>query len=112
MTEKQFNEISAWQKETFGQATPVSKLYHLVEELAKLKDAINNEDHTIDHEAIRKTKMEYADCFFLLFGSAAAYGMSYKDICEAIQDKFEINKASKWGKPDKNGVVRHIKKIK
>ncbi len=110
MTEKQFNEISTWQKETFGQATPVSKLYHLVEEIVELKDAINNEDHTIDHEAIRNTKMEYADCFFLLFGSAASYGMSYKDICEAIQDKFEINKARKWGKPDKNGIVRHIKK--
>lgn len=29
MTEQQFNEISAWQKVTFGQATPLSKLAHL-----------------------------------------------------------------------------------
>jgi len=109
MTEKQFNEISKWQKETFGQATPLSKLAHLIKEVVELKDAIQNEDHTIDHEAIRKTKMEYADCFFLLFGSAAAYGMSYEDICDAVQKKFEINKARKWGKPDVNGVVEHIK---
>lgn len=109
MTELQFNEISKWQKETFGQATPLSKLAHLIQEIVELKDAINDEDHTINHEVIRKTKMEYADCFFLLFGSAAAYGMSYKDICDAIQKKFEINKKRKWGKPDENGVVNHVK---
>ena len=109
MTELQFIEISKWQKETFGQATPLSKLAHLAQEMVELKDAITNEDHTIDHEAIRKTKMEYADCFFLLFGSAAAYGMSYKDICDSIQKKFEINKRRKWGKPDENGVVNHLK---
>lgn len=52
---------------------------------------------------------EYADCFFLLYGSANADGMTYEDICFAIQEKFEINKARKWGKPDENGVVNHIK---
>jgi predicted HAD superfamily Cof-like phosphohydrolase len=50
-----------------------------------------------------------ADCFFLLFGSAAADGMSYQDICNAIQEKFEINKRRRWGKPDENGIVKHIK---
>jgi hypothetical protein len=100
MTEKQFNEISAWQKETFGQATPLSKIAHLSEELSELSyDLINNKP---------ERRLEFADCFLLLFGCAAADGMTYKDICKAIQDKFEINKARKWGKPDKNGVVKHV----
>lgn len=109
MTEQQFNEISKWQKETFGQATSLSKLAHLSQEVVELKDAINDEDHTIDHEKIRAVKMEFADCFLLLFGSAASYGMTYKDCIDAIQQKFEINKNRKWGKPDSNGVVNHIK---
>lgn len=100
MTEQQFNEISAWQKETFGQATPLSKIAHLAEELSELSyDLINNKP---------ERRLEFADCFFLLFGSAAADGMTYQDICQAIQEKFEINKARKWGKPDENGVVKHV----
>jgi hypothetical protein len=35
--------------------------------------------------------------------------MTYEDICQAIQEKFEINKSRKWGKPDANRVVKHIK---
>jgi len=101
MTEQQFNEISAWQKETFGQATPLSKLAHLAQEIPELSyDLVNNKP---------ERRLEFADCFFLLFGCAAADGMTYQDICDAIQEKFEINKARKWGKPDENGVVNHIK---
>jgi len=103
MNKEQFEEITAWQKKTFGQATAFSKIEHLKQEIEELlydlrKNAPSN-----------NVKMEFADCFFLLFGAAAAYGLSYKNICDAIQDKFEINKARKWGKPDANGVVNHIK---
>lgn len=108
MTELQFNEISQWQRQTFGQATPLSKLAHLLQEIVELKDAINDEDQTIDHEAIRRTKMEYADCFILLFGSAESYGLSYTDICNAIQAKMEINYKRQWGKPNEDGVVNHV----
>ena len=48
----------------------------------------------------------------LLFGSATADGMTYQDICNAIQEKFEIIKTYKWGKPDENGIVRHISEEK
>ena len=100
MTKQQFNEITAWQKETFGQATPLSKIAHLTEELSELSyDLINNKP---------ERRLEFADCFFLLFGCAAADGMTFEDICKAIQEKFEINKERKWGKPNKNGVVNHI----
>ena len=100
MTEQQFNEISTWQKETFGQATAFAKIQHLKEEIEEL--AIDIATDGIDK------RLEFADCFFLLFGAAAADGMTYQDICQAIQEKFEINKARKWGKPDENGVVNHV----
>lgn len=101
MTEKQFNEVAAWQRATFGQATAFSKIEHLKEEIEELRIdlAIESADR----------RLEFADCFFLLFGAAAADGMTYQDIIEAIDEKFAINKARKWGTPDINGVVNHIK---
>ena len=44
MTEQQFNEISLWQKETFGQATPLSKIAHLAEELEELVSDLQTRD--------------------------------------------------------------------
>lgn len=38
MNKNQFTEITEWQKQTFGQATPLSKLAHLSEELVELLD--------------------------------------------------------------------------
>lgn len=100
MTKNQFTEIIEWQRQTFGQATAYSKVTHLKEEINELMIDIRINADWKRHE--------YADCFFLLFGAAAADGMSYEDICQAIQEKFEINKARKWGAPDSNGVVKHI----
>lgn len=108
MTEKQFDLITKWQKDTFPAATDLSKLRHLNEEVAELMDAINDEDHLIDHEKTRKTKLEFADCFLLLFGAAKAYGMSYADILKCVDDKMSINIKRTWGKPDSNGVVKHV----
>ncbi len=113
MTENQFNKIHEWQKATFPAATPYSKLAHLIKELVELKNAMEGEKEHKGHfsykVALEKTRMEFADCFFLLFGSAAAYGLDYEDICDAIEKKFEINKARIWGKPDADGVVEHTK---
>lgn len=101
MNENQFNEITKWQAETFPNATPLSKIAHLEEEIKEL--TIDLQNH------IDNRHLEYADCFFLLFGAAAADGMSYQDICKAIDEKFVINKNRQWGKPDASGVVNHIK---
>jgi NTP pyrophosphatase (non-canonical NTP hydrolase) len=100
MRKEQFDEIVDWQKQTFGQSTALSKISHLAEELQELVDDLKNNN--------LERRLEFADCFFLLFGAAAADGMTYEDICSAIEEKFSINKARTWGKPDENGVVRHI----
>ncbi len=103
MTEEQFIKVTQWQKETFPKASLLSKIKHLQEELAELKDAIIKDLHT------QEIEHEFADCFTLLFGSASTFGMDFKDIISCIDSKMEINKKRTWGAPDKDGVVRHIK---
>ena len=103
MTEKQFESITKWQRETFPNANALSRVNHLAEEVLELHEALHK------HHSASDTEMELADCFILLFGAANAYGMSYDDILNAIDKKMDINKARKWGKPDENGVVKHVK---
>jgi NTP pyrophosphatase (non-canonical NTP hydrolase) len=100
MNQKQFDEITAWQKETFPTATMQSKIAHLKQELEEVLDP---------DQSFAALRLEFADCLFLLFGAASVAGMSYADIIEAIDHKFERNKNRKWGTPDKDGIVNHIK---
>jgi hypothetical protein len=53
--------------------------------------------------------MEFADCFILLFGAANSAGFSYNEILKSIDEKMEINLTRKWGKPNEDGVVNHLK---
>ncbi len=101
MTKEMFEEITAWQKQTFTKATAHSALNHLSEEIGEL-------DYEIFEGDADKVKSEYADCFLLLFGSASLYGLSYDQICKAINDKMEINKSRKWGQPNDQGYVKHV----
>jgi len=103
MNKTQFETIVNWQRVTFPNATPLSKIAHLAEELQELVHDLKNGNDD--------RKLEFADCFFLLFGAAAADGMTYDDIINAIEEKWEINKVRSWGKPDEDGVVRHIARI-
>lgn len=101
MKSEQYEAITAWQKQTFGQATAMSKMAHLEEEIQELSyDLLNNAPNR---------RLEFADCFLLLFGAAHADGMTYEDICAAIDEKMEINRSRRWGTPDSNGVVKHVK---
>lgn len=101
MNERQFNEITEWQRNTFGQATALSKIEHLKEEVKELEaDVASN---------ATDKRFEFADCFILLFGAAACDGMTYYDILSAIDEKMIINRSRKWGKPNDKGVVNHIK---
>lgn len=103
MNKEQFIEISNWQKVTFPKANSLTKLYHLQEEVKELIEAI---EAGYDEALIRD---EYADCFMLLFGSAESRGNDYESVCNITQTKFDVVKTRKWGTPDKNGVVHHIK---
>ena len=49
---------------------------------------------------------ELADCMLLLFHLAHQNGGNLQS---AIARKFAINQRRKWGKPDANGVVEHVR---
>jgi len=99
MKKEQFEQITEFQNKTFQNATSQSKLWHLFDEISEVFKALKENSNY---------KEEFADCFILLFGAANSAGMSYEDICKAIDDKMEINYKRKWGKPDINGVIKHI----
>jgi NTP pyrophosphatase (non-canonical NTP hydrolase) len=109
MKKEMFNEITAWQDLVFTKATSMSAANHLHEEVKELLCELNY-GHTgfLSDEQKEKIKAEYADCFLLLFGSAHRFGMSYEDICKAINDKMEINKKRKWGNVNEQGYVKHV----
>lgn len=89
------NEIADFTDRAFGQATPVSKLHHLAEEVQELIETPED-------------RLEWADCMILLIDAAKKAGYDMNDLYQAVQDKMEINKKRKWGAPDENGVVRHL----
>jgi len=101
MIKEQFEHISDWQTKTFGQATALSKIVHLKQEVQELEADIRSGNI--------ERRLEYADCFILLFGAASSDGMSYQDITACINEKMRINENRVWGLPDENGVVNHIK---
>ena len=100
MKKKQFEEIIKWQDETFPEANSLSKVAHLEEEVDELGTSIFCGDKNI--------RLEFADCLFLLFGAAHKEGMTYEEICAAIDEKLKINRNRTWGKPNEKGVVNHV----
>jgi len=101
MTENRYEAVAKWQKETFPKASSLSKLAHLKLEVEELINDIKTDSH-LKH-------LEFADCFLLLFGAAKAEGMTYKDILDCIDEKFDINQNRTWGTPNELGIVNHIK---
>lgn len=85
-------EIGIWGDATFGQSTPASVLAHLRKEIAELVESEKSE--------------EIADCVMLLIHFAHKKAVSIRD---AVREKFEICKKRKWGKPDAEGVVEHVR---
>jgi len=92
-------EITEWQDSVFTEATPLSAATHLQREVRELIFDLTNANP-------KSARLEAADCFFLLIGVAHLSGI---DLEEALAEKMVINKARKWGKPDSDGVVEHIR---
>ncbi len=113
------NDITEWSDNQFGygQRNPAI-LHHLLKEVTELiKEFDHQKESSIDYAKTDEEKQrdrillkfEFADCFMLLFDSAHHIGISANEIINISRAKLEINKKRKWGKPDKNGVVEHIK---
>ena len=113
------DDISEWSNKTFGnyERNPAIA-YHLKKEIKELIKAIKkfNKSRFDASTGIGEYKrnrdnveMEFADCFMLLLDSASHFDITADELIEATYRKLAINKERKWGKPDKNGVVEHIK---
>ena len=113
------NDISEWSNATFGegQRNPAI-VHHLKKEVDELIEALNKTnafgyDNSIGvgefKRKCEKTEMEFADCFMLLLDSAHHFDLTAENLINLTRKKLDINKSRKWGKPDKNGVVEHIK---
>ena len=85
-----------WSDKTFVGQPLSGKFSHLRREINELEEN-------------PKDIMEYADCYFLLTDIAAKNNVLLSDIHEAAIEKLEINKKRKWGKPNADGSVEHIK---
>lgn len=84
-------EATAWANATFTSATNSSRAAHLrreAEELCRDPDDLE----------------EAADIFMLL-----AHLTHGRDLAGAVRAKLEKNKARKWGTPDAEGVVEHVR---
>lgn len=84
--------IGKWADKQFPQSTNNSIFKHLAKEVKELSKSSSSE--------------EAADCLMILLHFAHRNGF---DIYAESLRKLEINKTRKWGKPDKDGVVEHIK---
>lgn len=107
MTKKMFESITDWQRKTFPYSTPLSRAKHLRTEIKELIFELQKDQLPPANE--EEILSEFADCFILLFGTAESYGMDYSEICECIRRKMAVNKKRKWGLPDKDGIVNHIR---
>jgi NTP pyrophosphatase (non-canonical NTP hydrolase) len=92
-------EIGDWQDATFTEATALSKMSHLAKEVIELNRVLKEGDSM-------EILDELADCQHLLFGIASKCGIN---LYAGTVAKFEVNKNRKWGEPDENGVVEHLK---
>lgn len=102
MTIETFYQITHWQEATFPNATALSKVQHLKEEIKELEAELQRNNFTTELGS------EIADCLFLIYGAAFKAGLNYTQIELALQRKLAINKNRKWGKPDADGVVKHV----
>lgn len=91
------DEVADWSNATFGSSrSPTIPLHHLAKEVQELIAASDD-------------KMEYADCLILLLDAYRMAGGSADQLVETCFEKQEINRKRKWGTPNDNGVVEHIR---
>ena len=91
---------ASWANQTFKDQDKTGILEHLKEEVQELIESPSD-------------RHEFADCFGLLIRHwYAVLGGDAITALEACYEKLEICKGRKYGKPDKNGVVHHIRQSK
>lgn len=101
MTEHHIKSFVTWSQKAFPEATPLSSLSKLHDEVFELLEtlAVNNKDAMAE---------EYVDCIMCLLDSAARTGITPEQLTHAFAKKLYKNVARKWVKNDDN-TYSHVK---
>lgn len=94
-------DVAAWASETFPGSTVEAKLRHLAKEVRELEAKAGRSD--VARAAVAE---ECADIILILLHFAEAQTFS---IADALLWKFEVCKRRRWGPPDAEGVVEHVR---
>jgi hypothetical protein len=90
---------------TFGRDNPMTgALNHIYEEVDEVLLCLDEGTDPLD---------EFADIFLMLIDAFRKYygdDVDMQKLINASSEKLDINETRKWGDPDKNGVIKHIKK--
>ena len=90
-------EAARWADRTFGEVRePDGAVAHLAKEIKELAKSPYDD-------------WEYADCLMLILDAAHCAGIGADDLLNTAWEKLAINQQRKWGKPDENGVVEHVR---
>lgn len=94
-----WNDHAEWSQKTFGLDSvrgPEGPLNHLAKEV---------------QEALAKPDDpgEYADLLLLTFDAARRSGLTFGQLIGAARSKLHVNKARRWGKPNADGSVEHVR---
>lgn len=101
MTQPLFALITEWQQEKFPEATPLSSVLHLEEEVKELRESI---------EKGAADPKEIADCFMLLISVCRTSGLDFWDAVKAISEKHYHNIGFDWANIPEKGYSKRIKK--
>jgi NTP pyrophosphatase (non-canonical NTP hydrolase) len=93
------NRVGMWAESVFTRATPGSIVAHLRREVEELGAATHLGPWEDEVE-------EAADCLLLLLHLAHKRGYS---LLAAATAKFGENQQRRWGQPDAEGVVEHVR---
>lgn len=94
-----WNDHAEWSQKTFGLdgvRGPAGSLNHLAKEV---KEALDRPGDLA----------EYADMLLLTFDATRRAGFTFDQLVAASRSKLEVNKLRKWGKPNDDGSVEHVR---
>lgn len=91
-----FNQFISFSIPTFKDATSISSLEKLTDEVDEVATEIIHGHNPKD------LKEEFVDCFMCLFDSQARAGISIKEFKQAFNEKLAKNKSRKWVKNANN----------
>lgn len=103
-------EVGEWGKKTFDPYDRLTnnefaegRVNHFLKEAKELQDEFLKYQYP---QFMRSVGIELADNFLLLLHIS---DLTYFDLLDEARKKMEINRQRKWGTPNENGVIEHIK---